>query len=63
MALADVYGSNKWQPGQTIMDEILIPPSDGPVTLRVAWVAQDKRNPFLLSDGSKAFDLTIDPSR
>jgi uncharacterized membrane protein len=63
MALSDLYGSNKWQPGQTIMDEVLIPSSSGPVTLRIAWVAQDKRRPFLLADGSKAFDLTLDPGR
>jgi uncharacterized membrane protein len=63
MALSDLYGSNKWQPGQTIVDEVLVPPAAGPVTLRIAWVAQDKRSPFLLDDGSKAFDLTIDPGR
>jgi uncharacterized membrane protein len=60
MALSDVYGSNKWQPGQTILDEVLVPPASGPVTLRMAWVSQDKRSPFRLADGSAAFDLTID---
>jgi uncharacterized membrane protein len=63
MALSDVYGSNKWQPGQTIFDEVLIPPASGPVTLHIAWVSQDKRSPFLLADGAAAFDLTITPGQ
>jgi hypothetical protein len=63
MALSDVYGSNKWQPGQTIFDEVLIPPSTGAITLHVAWVSQDKRSPFLLADGAAAFDLTIPPDQ
>ena len=53
MALSDVYGSNKWRPGQTIMDEVLMPPASGPVTLHIAWVSQDKRSPFLLADGRR----------
>src|SRR5581483_4612949 len=61
MALSDVYGSNKWQPGQTIYDEVLVPPSSGPITLHIAWVSQDKRSPFRLADGAAAFDLTLDP--
>ena len=63
MALSSVYGSNKWQLGQTIVDEVLVAPTDGPLTLRVAWVAQDKRRPFLLEDGSEAFELVLPGAR
>jgi uncharacterized membrane protein len=63
MALSSLYGSNKWQPGQRILDEITLPRGVGPLRLRIAWVAQDKRSPFLLADGSEAFELTVDPAR
>jgi hypothetical protein len=63
MALSAQYGSNKWQPGQRILDEITLPRGVGPLRLRIAWVAQDKRSPFLLADGSEAFELTVAPSR
>ncbi|MCC6179206.1 MAG: DUF2079 domain-containing protein [Chloroflexi bacterium] len=60
MALSLVYGSNKWRLGQTVVDEVVIPPADGPLRVRIGWVAQDKRKPFRLDDGSDAFELTID---
>ncbi len=63
MALSSVYGSNKWRAGQTILDEIVLPASAGPLTVRVAWVAQDRRRPFLLADGSEAFELVIRQDR
>jgi hypothetical protein len=63
MALSAVYGLNKWRLNQTIMDEVLIPPAEGPIRVRIKWVAEDKRRPFLLADRSEAFDLTIDTGR
>ncbi|MDP8923439.1 MAG: DUF2079 domain-containing protein, partial [Chloroflexota bacterium] len=63
MALSSTYGSNKWKPGQTIVDEVLVPPAEGLLTLRIGWVAQDKRRPFLLADGSEAFDLVLPGDR
>jgi len=63
MALSAVYGLNKWRLSQTIMDEVLIPPAAGPIRVRIKWVAEDKRRPFLLTDGSEAFDLMIDTGR
>ncbi|MGE3912749.1 MAG: DUF2079 domain-containing protein, partial [Chloroflexota bacterium] len=60
MALSAVYGLNKWHIGQTIMDEVLIPPGKGPLRVRIKWVAEDKRKPFLLPDGSDKYDLMID---
>lgn len=63
MGLSAVYGLNKWRLGQTIMDEILIPPASGPVRTRIRWVSEDKRTPFKLPDGSDALDLTIDTGR
>jgi uncharacterized membrane protein len=63
MPLSAVYGLNKWQLDQTVMDEILIPPATGVMRVRIKWVAEDKRKPFLLADGSEAFDLMIDTGR
>jgi uncharacterized membrane protein len=63
MGLSAVYGLNKWQPGQTIMDEFLMPPASGPVRARIRWVAEDKRTPFKLADGSDGLDLMIDTGR
>jgi hypothetical protein len=63
MALSAVYGLNKWRLNQTIMDEVLIPPAEGPIRVRIKWVAEDKRRPFLLPDRSEAFDLMIDTGR
>jgi hypothetical protein len=63
MALSATYGSNKWRTGQTILDEILLPPAAGPLRVRVAWVAQDKRKPILLDDGAEAFELVLEPYR
>ena len=63
MALSAVYGLNKWRLNQTIMDEVLIPPASGPLRVRIKWVAEDKRRPFLLPDRTEAFDLTIDTGR
>ncbi|MCC7368454.1 MAG: DUF2079 domain-containing protein [Chloroflexi bacterium] len=63
MALSAVYGLNKWRLGQTIMDEVLIPPADGPIRVRIKWVAEDKRRPFLLQNRAEHFDLMIDASR
>jgi hypothetical protein len=63
MALSQVYGSNKWKPDQTILDEVMLPPTDGPLTLRIGWVAQEKRNPFRLEDGSEAFELVLPGGR
>jgi hypothetical protein len=63
MGLSAVYGLNKWRLGQTIMDEILIPPASGPLRVRIKWVAEDKRKPFLLADRSEALDLMIDTGR
>jgi uncharacterized membrane protein len=63
MGLSAVYGLNKWRLGQTIMDEVLIPPASGPVRVRVKWVSEDKRTPFLRADGSEALDLMIDTRR
>ena len=53
MGLSDVYGLNKWRLGQTIMDEILIPPAAGPVDAadRLGRPRTSAR-PFLLADGS-----------
>jgi hypothetical protein len=59
MALSALYGSNKWQPGQVIFDEIALPNVGGPLSVRVAWVAQEKRQPFRLADGSEAFEFVI----
>jgi uncharacterized membrane protein len=63
MALSAIHGSNKWQPGQRIFDEIALPNVGGPLTVRVAWVAQEKRQPFRLSDGSDAFEFVIPAHR
>lgn len=63
MPLSAVYGLNKWRLEQTIMDEVLIPPADGPIRVRIKWVAEDKRRPFLLADRSEYFDLMIDTGR
>jgi uncharacterized membrane protein len=63
MGLSAVYGLNKWPLGQTIMDEILIPPASGPLRVRIKWVSEDKRTPFKRADGSDALDLTIDTGR
>jgi uncharacterized membrane protein len=63
MGLSAVYGLNKWHSGQTIMDEFLMPPAGGPVRARIRWVAEDKRTPFKLADGSDALDLMIDTGR
>ncbi|MFN8632485.1 MAG: DUF2079 domain-containing protein [Chloroflexota bacterium] len=63
MALSAVYGLNKWRLGQTVMDEVLLPPANGPVRMRLKWVGEDKRTPFKLPDGSDAYDLTIDTGR
>jgi len=63
MALSAVYGLNKWRLGQTIMDEVLLPPASGPVRIRLKWVGEDKRTPFKLPDGSEAYDLTVDTGR
>ena len=63
MTLSQVYGSNKWRPGQTILDEISLPGVLGPVRARVAWVAQERRRPFLLQDGSEAFEFVFDLER
>jgi Predicted membrane protein (DUF2079) len=63
MGLSAVYGLNKWRLGQTIMDEVLIPPASGPVRVRIKWVSEDKRTPFLRADGSEALDLMIDTGR
>lgn len=63
MGLSAVYGLNKWQLHQTIMDEILMPPASGPVRARIRWVSEDKRTPFRLPNGSDAFDLMIDTGR
>jgi uncharacterized membrane protein len=63
MALSAVYGLNKWRLNQTIMDEVLIPPAEGPIRIRIKWVAEDKRRPFLLADRSEHFDLMIDTGR
>ena len=63
MGLSAVYGLNKWRLGQTIMDEILMPPASGPVRVRLKWVSEDKRTPFKLADGSEALDLMIDTGR
>jgi uncharacterized membrane protein len=62
MPLSTTYGSNKWQTGQVILDEVALPAATGPLTVQVAWVAQDKRNPFLLEDGSEAFEFVISPN-
>ncbi|MFN8523814.1 MAG: DUF2079 domain-containing protein [Chloroflexota bacterium] len=59
MPLSSVYGSNKWRPGQRILDEVTLPAGTGPLTLRVAWVAQEKRAPFRLADGSEAFEFDV----
>jgi hypothetical protein len=61
MPLSTTYGSNKWQSGQVILDEVALPAAAGPLTVQVAWVAQDKRSPFLLEDGSEAFEFVISP--
>lgn len=61
MPLSAQYGSNKWRFGQTILDEVALPPSAGPVTVRVAWVAQEKRKPFALQDGAEAFEFVVAP--
>jgi len=63
MALSQTYGSNKWKLGQTIMDEILVPPTDRPTRMRIAWVAQDKRRPFQLEDGAEAFEIVLPGGR
>ena len=63
MGLSAVYGLNKWRLGQTIMDEILIPPASGPVRVRIRWVSEDKRTPFYRSNGADGLDLTIDTGR
>ena len=63
MGLSAVYGLNKWRLGQTIMDEILIPPVEGPVRFRVRWVSEDKRTPFLRADSSDRLELLIDTGR
>ena len=63
MALSAVYGLNKWRLNQTIMDEVLIPPASGPLRVRIKWVAEDKRRPFLLPDRTEALDLMIDTGR
>lgn len=63
MGLSAVYGLNKWRLGQTIMDEILIPPAEGPIKFRVQWVSEDKRTPFLRVDGSASLELLIDTDR
>jgi uncharacterized membrane protein len=59
MALSSIYGSNKWRPGQRILDEVDLPTPNGELRLRIAWVAQEKRAPFRLADGSEAFDLVV----
>jgi uncharacterized membrane protein len=63
MALSAVYGLNKWRAGQTIVDEVLLPPASGPLRARIRWVAEDKRSPFRLADGSDALDLMLDSGR
>ncbi len=63
MPLSSVYGSNKWQPGQMILDEIALPDVAGPMTVRVAWVAQERRRPFRLADGSEAFEFVVPTDR
>lgn len=63
MGLSAVYGLNKWRLGQTVMDEILIPPASGPLRVRIKWVSEDKRSPFLLADGTEALYLMIDTGR
>jgi hypothetical protein len=63
MGLSAVYGLNKWRLGQTVMDEVLIPPAAGPLRVRLRWVSDEKRTPFLLPDGSDALTLSIDTGR
>ncbi|MBA2451033.1 MAG: DUF2079 domain-containing protein, partial [Chloroflexi bacterium] len=60
MPLSAQYGSNKWSLGQTILDEIVLPNAPGPLRVRVAWVAQDKRTPIRLADGAEAIELVLD---
>ena len=63
MGLSAVYGLNKWRLGQTIMDEVLIPPVAGPARVRLRWVSEEKRTPFRLPDGEDALTLYIDTGR
>ncbi len=59
MPLSAVYGSNKWRDGQRILDEIALPNAAGPLRVRLAWVAQDKRRPILLPDRSEALEIVL----
>ena len=63
MPLSATHGSNKWDLGQRILDEVALPEGRGPLRVRVAWVAQDKRTPVLLADRSEALEFVVQPYR
>jgi uncharacterized membrane protein len=63
MALSSVFGVNKWQLDQVVVDTYRIKPPPGAthLTARVAWVSRDKRTPIQVDDGSRAVEIPLLP--
>jgi hypothetical protein len=63
MALSSVFGVNKWQLDQVVVDTYRIKPPPGAtqLTARVAWVSRDKRTPIEVDDGSRAVEIPLLP--
>jgi uncharacterized membrane protein len=63
MALSSVFGVNKWQLNQVVVDTYRVKPPPGAtqLTARVAWVSRDKRTPIEVDDGSRAVEIPLLP--
>lgn len=64
MPLSTVFGVNKWQNNQVIVDTFRIQkPTSGVAgwTARIAWITRDKQGPILISDGTRAFEIPLAP--
>ncbi|MFN0070711.1 MAG: DUF2079 domain-containing protein [Chloroflexota bacterium] len=63
MPLSSVFGLNKWQLGQVIVDTYVVrPPAGvGQLTARVAWVSRDKQTPIEVNDGSRVVEIPLLP--
>lgn len=64
MSLSSVFGVNKWQLNQVVVDTVRIrPPASDPagLTARVAWTSRDKDTPVRVSDGTYAVEIPLTP--
>ncbi|HEX3244104.1 MAG TPA: DUF2079 domain-containing protein [Chloroflexota bacterium] len=63
MTLSSVFGANKWQLGQVIVDTYRIkqPAGSTQLTARVAWVSRDKQTPIEVDDGNRSVDIPLLP--